>query len=114
MSRPDHLPDDDTQQYRLLRAMLDGEVITPIVSIVEHNVFIPAARCAELRALGWPVRTMRVPHPNPKKFPKAGMTAYFLDNHFRRWMRDNPGTSPKEYPFDEGRGKFAKQGGPRG
>lgn len=108
MSRPSPMPPQGGQQYRLLQGMLNGDLVTPVTAIVDYNVLIAPARCAELRALGWPVRTSQVPHPNQTKFPGKTMTAYFLDSHFRRWIAENPSIHPADYPFDEGRGKFSR------
>lgn len=108
--RPDPFPARGTQQWRLLEAMLEGEKITPITALIDHNVFIPAARCAELRRLGWPVRTLTVPHPNTEKFPDAKLPVYLLDEHFRLWAVNSPdGTHPLDYPGEDGRGRFTKE-----
>lgn len=106
MSNTDPFPARDTQQWRLLTGLLSGDKITPITAILDYNVFIPAARCAELRKLGWPVRKQDIAHPNHKAFPGAVLPAYFLDAHFRVWVMENEGKHPSEYPFKEGRGKF--------
>lgn len=106
-SKPSPFPAEGTQQYRLLTALLDGRMIDPITAITDLNVGIVAARAAELRRLGWSVRTMEIPHPNKADFPDATLTRYFMDQHYRAWMKDSPaGTHPDEYPFDDGRGRF--------
>jgi hypothetical protein len=105
--RPNPIPAEKSQQYRLLRGLLNGDRITPISSIVDYNCFAPMARCAELRKMGWPIRTLDVPHPNQDKFPGAMLPAYVLDEHFRQWVVDSPnGAHPMDYPGQEGRGKF--------
>lgn len=87
--------------------MLNGAVVDPVTAIVELNVLIPSARVAELRRMGWPVRSVEIAHPNPKF---QYITAFTLDNHFRRWYADatNDHTSvdPATYPGQDGRGKF--------
>jgi hypothetical protein len=107
--KPNAYPAIGTQQERLLKGLLAGDKITPITSIVEYNVFIPAARCAELRALGWPIRKLQVPHPNQDKFRGHMLPAYFIDDHFRYWYATQPNDAhPAEYKGKEGRGKFAE------
>lgn len=110
---PDHpnpLPPEGTQQWRILMGLLDGDKITPIGSIVDYNCFAVNARCSELRALGWPIRTITVPHPNQTKFPDAVLPCYLLDAHFRTWIKAEKGRHPVEYPSADGRGKFAVEG----
>lgn len=104
--RPDPLPPEGAQQWRVLMGLLAGDKITPIGSIIDYNCFAINARCSELRKLGWPIRTIDVPHPNQTKFPNAVLPCYLLDNHFRRWIKDHPGAHPLDYPSQSGRGKF--------
>lgn len=108
---PNPLPEEGTQQWRVLMGLLDGDKITPISAIISYNCFAINARCSELRKLGWPILTMQVPHPNQTKFPSAQLPCYLLDAHFRRWMHErDPETGkskhPLDYPFQAGRGKF--------
>lgn len=111
MPHPNPLPPEGTQQYRLLQGLLSGDKITAISSIVDYNCFTPMARCSELRKLGWPIRTLSVPHPNQAKFPMAMLPCYLLDQHFLRWMREGDGARhPRDYPGDAGRGKFTIRG----
>jgi hypothetical protein len=100
-------PTRGSQQERLLVALLHGVTITPINAIMDYNVLIPSARMAELRRMGWPVRSLELAHPS-NKFIGVTMTAYALDDHFRRWYGtpDNLGKHPGEYPGKDGRGKF--------
>jgi hypothetical protein len=106
--KPNAYPSPGSQQERLLKGMLAGDKITPISAIIDYNVFIPAARCAELRRLGWPVRKAQVPHPNTEKFRGHMLPAYFIDDHFRVWYATQPNdVHPAEYKGQEGRGKFA-------
>jgi hypothetical protein len=107
-AKPNAYPNPDSQQDRLLKGLLAGDKITPISAIVDYNCLIPAARCAELRRLGWPIRTTEVTHPNHEKFPRAKLTVYFIDDHFRLWYATQPNdVHPAEYKGQEGRGKFA-------
>lgn len=101
-------PNRDSQQYRLLDALLGGARVDPISAIRDLNVMIVSARVSELRRLGWPVRAKAVPHPNTEKFPAEKITVYWLDEHFRDWIgREGLGQHPSAYPFKDGRGKFA-------
>lgn len=102
-----HKPSRGSQQERLLVGLLHGDLIDPIKSINEYNVLIPSARVAELRRMGWPIRSIEVPHPSAK-FIGCNLTGYVLDQHFRRWYGDpnNLGKHPALYPGQDGRGKF--------
>ncbi|QIG76076.1 hypothetical protein EVC24_055 [Rhizobium phage RHph_I4] len=102
-----HKPARGSQQERLLIGLLHGDIIDPIKAINEYNVLIPSARVAELRRMGWPIRSIEMPHPSGK-FIGQNLTAYTLDNHFRRWYGDpaNLGKHPANYPGKDGRGKF--------
>lgn len=108
MGKTHYRPAKGSQAERLLIAMLHGRIISAYEALYYHNVSIPAARCAELRRMGWPIRTVEVAHPNAAQFPTEKLTAYFVDAHFREWYGDpsNLGKPPSEYPFKEGRGKF--------
>jgi len=107
-ARSNPFPAEGGQQWRILKGLLAGDKITPIGAIVDYNCTIPAARCAELRKLGWPIRVLEVPHPNQDKFPLAMLPCYVIDEHFRAWAASSPaGTHPAEYPGTDGRGKFA-------
>jgi hypothetical protein len=97
------------QQWRLIQAMLAGVVVDPLYAITECGCMIPAARCAELRKMGWPVRKVPVAHPNQAAFPGETLPGYLLDNHFRSWMVANPRAHPRDYPGQEGRGKFVEE-----
>lgn len=99
-------PSKGSQQERLLIEMLQGTVVDPVMAITKLNVLIPSARVAELRRMGWPVRSVEIPHPNPQF---QTITAFTLDNHFRRWYAQpaNNGGDPAKYPGQDGRGKFA-------
>jgi hypothetical protein len=72
------------------------------------NIQAPAARVAELRRAGWPIRTLAAPHPRQDLHPGATMQSWALDAHFRNWIAstENYGRHPGDYPFADGRGKF--------
>ena len=106
--KPDNpLPREGSTRYRILEKMLAGRTLTSLDAILELGLETLHARCAELRGLGWPIRTIYVPHP---KLANKPMTGYMLDAHFRRWMRENEGRPPCEYlnGTDAGLRKFAK------
>lgn len=101
-------PKKGSQQYRLLAALLAGERVTAISAIVSLNVMVVSARVSELRRMGWPIRSLDVPHPNRKDFPNEKLPMYFLDQHFRRWIATaGKGQHPALYGDASGRGKFA-------
>jgi len=99
-----HVPNEGSKSYRLLALLLAGRTIDPRVAFDELNLPTVQARVSELRRLGWPVRSIERPHP---RLPGETMVEYSLDSHFRAWMTENPGKHPGEYPFKDGRGKFA-------
>lgn len=103
------LPPEGTQQWRVLKALLSGQRLDPITSIIECNCFAVNARVSELRKLGWPIRTLKTPHPNREAFPDATLPTYLIDAHFRSWIANNPGAHPFDYPDSDGRGKFADE-----
>lgn len=98
-----HVPKKGSKSYLLLGALLQGVQIDPIYATSQLNLLTVNARVSELRKLGWPIRTLEVPHP---KFLNEVMPSYYLDAHFRAWMTTNPGKHPGAYPGAEGRGKF--------
>lgn len=107
MSHPDPYPAKGSKAYSLLNALLKGEVVDTVWCMVELNLQTPNARVSELRKAGWPIRSVKKPHP---KLTDEKITAYTLDNHFRRWFlhEDVVGTRhPLDYPGQDGRGKFA-------
>lgn len=111
MPHPNPLPKQGGQQWRVLMGLLDGDKITPIGAIIDYNCFAINARCSELRSLGWPIRTITVPHPNQTKFPDEVLPCYLLDLHFRTWIKAERGRHPLDYPSDSGRGKFVREPG---
>ena len=109
MSHANPLPSESSQNWRILMGLLDGDKITPIGSIIDYNCFAVNARCSELRALGWPIRTLKVQHPNQTKFPGEMLPCYVLDAHFRTWIKAVSGRHPLDYPSQDGRGKFTTE-----
>jgi hypothetical protein len=98
-----HVPKNGSKAYLLLGALLEGVRVDPIYATAQLNLLTVNARVSELRKLGWPIRTISVPHP---KFRRETMPSYYLDAHFRAWMTENPGQHPGAYPDTDGRGKF--------
>jgi len=93
---------------QILAAMLNGESLTTIESILQFNLPTINARCAELRRMGWPVRRKDVPHP---RLPGEVMLAYYFDAHFRAWFMDHIQEWPGNYKGGDGRGKFGDYDG---
>lgn len=84
----------------ILERMLRAEPVTLLWAITELALETLPARIAELRRLGWPIRSIEYVHPT---LHDKTLTEYVLDKHFRRWYGDNFGTHPAEYPGMEGR-----------
>jgi len=105
-TRPMPFPNRGTKQYRLLNALLQGRRVDPAYAVLNFNLPTLQARASELRRMGWPIRTEKEGHPRLK-----GETwdVYFMDEHFRGWIMDNPGRHPAEYGFSEGRGRFTRK-----
>lgn len=100
-------PPKGTKGRLLLRLLLIGEQVGPVEAFYRLNLPTLAARVSELRKLGWPVRTIEMPHPT---LANEDVTYYLLDQHFRSWLSAHPGASPKDYPDSDGRGKFTDRG----
>lgn len=98
------VPNRNSKSYRLLDLLLKGMTVDPQVAYMQLNLPTVQARISELRRIGWPIRSLDIPHP---VLERERVKAYVLDTHFRAWMTDNPGRHPAEYPFKDGRGKFA-------
>lgn len=98
-----HIPPKGTKQRKVLEALLQGERVDPFYALMELNLSTLNARVSELRRMGWPVRSLPVPHP---KLENEKVHQFFLDSHFRRWILESPDRHPGEYPHSEGRGKF--------
>lgn len=108
MSRPDPFPSKRSKNWLLLQRLVDGARITPGDATTILNISVVQARVAELRARGWPIRTMKVMHPARRT---EQWDVYFFDTHFRGWLLDHPGAHPYDYPDSDGRGKFVEVGG---
>ena len=106
MAHPSPWPNKGDKKHTLLSALLNGVRVDPFIALMEMNVSVVQARMAELRKMGWPIRTIRLPHP---KLAGETVVAYFLDTHFRGWVLAHEGAHPADYPGQEGRGKFAKR-----
>lgn len=109
MSRPSPFPNKGSKTHKLLTYLLNGERVDPFFALMEINLPTAHARVSELRKLGWPIRSIQVPHPKLDE----RVTAYVLDTHFRAWyitQQKETGTYPHplDYSGQEGRGKFAK------
>lgn len=100
-----HVPPVGTKLYKLLAALLKGVEVDPGYAYMELNLSTLQARASELRKMGWPVRALEKPHP---KLINERITVYLLDSGFRRWIAENPGTHPREYQIQDGRGKYGK------
>lgn len=96
-------PAEGTKAYKLLAALLSGQKVDPWWALDNLNLPTVHARCAELRRVGWPVRTVMEPHP---RLPGEVYPVYSLAADFRRWIVANPSRHPGEYQDDDGRGKF--------
>lgn len=93
-----HIPSRGSKQYVLLEALLRGVRVDPFIALMEWNLPSLNARVSELRKMGWPVRSIPLPHP---KLPDEMITVYVLDAHFRRWMIANATQHPRDYPFHD-------------
>jgi len=93
-----HIPSRGSKQYVLLEALLRGVRVDPFIALMEWNLPSLNARVSELRKMGWPVRSIALPHP---KLRDETITAYVLDAHFRRWMIANATQHPRDYPFHD-------------
>lgn len=98
-----HIPKEGSKPYALLRLLLEGQRVDPFLALMELNMPTVHARVSELRRKGWPIRSVKLPHP---KLKDETIVSYFLDTHFRRWIAQNADKHPSEYSGREGRGKF--------
>lgn len=99
-------PNKGSSTYKLLDALLNGRRMTVIDTLMEFNLMTPNARVSELRKAGWPIRSLKVPHP---RLPSEEVVAYYMEAPFRKWWIDHGQTAnPADYPYDAGRGKFGK------
>lgn len=99
-------PNKGTTTHKLLYALLNGRSMTVIDTLMEFNLMTPNARVSELRKVGWPIRSLKVPHP---KLPNEEVVSYYMEAPFRKWWIDQGQKGdPNDYPYDAGRGKFKK------
>lgn len=103
-------PTANSTTHMLLADLLNGEQVTVIDALMNYNLMTPNARVSELRSAGWPINSIKVPHP---RLNGQQIVAYSMDAHFRNWWITEAGQgklkTPSQYPFKAGRGKFSKQ-----
>ena len=88
----------------LLRELLNGREMSVIDTLMEFNLMTPNARVSEMRKMGWPIKSLKQPHPT---LLTEKITVYYMDVRFRKWWLDNwQHASPADYENAEGRGKF--------
>ena len=61
------VPDSDTLQGKLLRALQSGERLTPISALERFQCFSLSQRMGELRRMGWPITATMIRVPSGKK-----------------------------------------------
>lgn len=89
---------------KLLHALLNGRRMSVIDTIMEFNLMTPNARVSEMRKAGWPIKSLKEPHP---QLLNEMITVYYMDVLFRKWWAENGDTcAPSEFGNAEGRGKF--------
>lgn len=101
-------PAEGTTTRLLLTDLLQGKTVTVISSLLDYNLMTPNARVSELRAAGWPIDSLKIPHP---KLAGQEIVGYHMTAHFRDWwVKAQPeGLAPLDYTPQAGRGKFAKE-----
>jgi len=52
----------ESQTRTILRVLMSGGRITPLEALMQHGCFRLAARIADLRRDGWPIKMERVEH----------------------------------------------------
>jgi len=70
------VPDRDTLQGKLLRALQAGERLTPISALERFQCFSLSQRMGELRRMGWPITATMVRVPSGKKVAEYSMEAH--------------------------------------
>lgn len=106
MASSDIWPAKGSSTHKLLTALLNGRQMTVLDTLMEFNLMTPNARVSELRAKGWPIRSLKMQHPH---LLKETMTAYYMEIGFRSWwLYHNGNAHPKDYPAKTGRGKFVR------
>lgn len=105
----DHLanpfPPDGSKAHKLLGLLLKGEKMDTVRCMMELNLQTPNARVSEMRKLGWPIRSVKFPHPT---LDGEHIVQYSFAQPFLRWyLVEHDGKKhPSEYPHNDGRGKF--------
>jgi hypothetical protein len=61
-------PKVGTQAHTLLMAMYRGERLTVGSALAFHQIYALSQRCGELRQLGWPIKSERVPGKSYKRY----------------------------------------------
>lgn len=88
----------------LLQALLNGREMSVIDTVMEFNLMTPNARVSEMRKAGWPIKSLKNPHPN---LMTEKITVYYMDIKFRQWWAENGHSAvPSDFGNAEGRGKF--------
>lgn len=105
LDHDNYWPRKGSAAHRLLYDLLQGDKITILESVNRYNLMTPNARVAELRRAGWPIDSLKVPHPT---LAGESLVAYHMDAHFRHWWANGLDQRPVDYPYQSGRGKFAK------
>lgn len=103
--RPNPFPNEGGKAYKLLALLLKGEKVDTVRSMLELNLQTPNARVAEMRKAGWPIRSVKKPHPTlaGEKIVEYSFAAPFL----RWYVTEHEGkVHPADYPNNDGRGKF--------
>ena len=63
LRRSDAFPPSTTKAHHLLVTLLNGIEVDTFYSLLNFNLATPNARVAELRKMGWPIRSLTRPHP---------------------------------------------------
>lgn len=107
-------PPKGSQGEKVLKALASGRKLDVASAYHHFNVSAIGARVSELRRLGWPVRSLDLPHPNREECHDQRVKVYVLDEHFRNWFiseSERLGSpdlvDPVTYGGEDGRGKFA-------
>lgn len=61
------VPEYGTMTYELLRALKNGERLTPLTALEKYRCFSLSQRMGELRRAGWPIRSQMVSVNSGKK-----------------------------------------------
>jgi hypothetical protein len=61
------VPEANTLQGKLLRAMQSGERLTPISALEGYQCFSLSQRIGELKRMGWPIQSRMIEVPSGKR-----------------------------------------------